>query len=247
MTISNVIYKYLQHNRRLVIPNLGAFMVKASGEIIFSELLKGDDGVFRTLLMAEGLSEFEIAAVTDRFVFEARHAISGQGCYILGDWGALVKGTDGGLYFERRNPEDIKIEQKSVSKIEEPLAKPKVENKTPEKVSSQPTPQPAPHPAATPQPKLVRKEETKPEAEASAKEHKNPSIELQKPRVAPASRRPIPQQKRGTDRFIALAVIVLVLALAAIGYGYYVSQLAPDADDAQMEALRIEVGRPNNN
>ena len=43
-------------------------MVKASGEIIFSELLKGDDGVFRTLLTAEGLSEFEIAAVADRIL-----------------------------------------------------------------------------------------------------------------------------------------------------------------------------------
>ena len=237
MTISNVIYKYLQHNRRLVIPNLGAFMVKASGEIIFSELLKGDDSVFRTLLTAEGLSEFEIAAVTDRFVFEVRHAIGNQGCYILGDWGALVKGADGSLLFEKRNAEDIKVEQKSISKIEEPLARPEVKVEVKENVAPQPTPQPKPAPP---------KEEPKVKTEHKAVPQK-PHAEPAKPRVVSAQRRPIAQQKRGADRFIVLAAIVLILALAAIGYGYYVSQLAPDADDAQMEALRVEVERPSNN
>ena len=245
MTISNVIHKYLQNNRRLVIPNLGAFMVKASGEIIFSELLKGDDGVFRTLLMAEGLSEFEIAAVADRFVFEVRHTISGQGYYILGNWGALVKNADGSLHFEKRNAEDIKIEQKSVSKIEEPLAKPEVQAEIKEKIAPQPVPQPTTTPQPQPKP-VVPKEKPKVETECQTEPQK-PHIEHQKPRVAPAQRRPIPQQKRGADRFIALAAIVLVLALAAIGYGYYVSQLAPDTDDAQMEALRVDVGRPTNN
>jgi hypothetical protein len=242
MTISNVIYKHLQQNRRLVIPNLGAFMVKASGEIIFSELLKGDDGVFRTLLTAEGLSEFEIAAVADRFVFEVRHAISGQGYYILGDWGALVRGADGSLSFEKRSAEEIKIEQKSVSKIEEPIEKSEVKEVVKEKVAPQPTPQPAPRPTAKPQPKPTPlKEETKVEPKQKAE------VEPQSPRVTPTQRRPMAQQKRGADRFVVLAVIVLVLALAAIGYGYYVSQLAPDADDAQMDALRVEIERPSNN
>ena len=213
-------------------------MVKASGEIIFSELLKGDDGVFRTLLTAEGLSEFEIAVVIDRFIFEVRHAISDQGCYILGDWGALVKGTDGGLLFEKRRAEDIKTEQKSISKIEEPLVIPEVKVEVKEEVAPQPT---------TPQSKPVEtKEEIKVETKAQSESQK-PHVEPQKVRVAPAQRRPVVQQKRGTDRFIVLAAIVLVLALAAIGYGYYVSQLAPDADDAQMEALRVEVERPSNN
>ena len=217
-------------------------MVKASGEIIFSELLKGDDGVFRTLLTAEGLSEFEIAVVIDRFIFEVRHAISDQGCYILGDWGALVKGTDGGLLFEKRRAEDIKTEQKSISKIEEPLVIPEVKVEVKEEVAPQPAPQPT-----TPQLKpVVPKEEIKVETKAQPESQK-PHVEPQKVRVAPAQRRPVVQQKRGTDRFIVLAAIVLVLALAAIGYGYYVSQLAPDADDAQMEALRVEVERPSNN
>lgn len=212
-------------------------MVKASGEIIFSELLKGDDSVFRTLLTAEGLSEFEIAAVTDRFVFEVRHAIGNQGCYILGDWGALVKGADGGLLFEKRNAEDIKVEQKSISKIEEPLARPEVKVEVKENVAPQPTPQPKP---------VSPKEEPKVETEHKAVPQK-PHAEPAKPGVVSAQRRPIAQQKRGADRFIVLAAIVLILALAAIGYGYYVSQLAPDADDAQMEALRVEVERPSNN
>ncbi|MBR0393953.1 MAG: hypothetical protein IIX04_02460, partial [Alistipes sp.] len=93
-----------------------------------------------------------------------------------------------------------------------------------------------------PQPKPTPlKEETKVEPKQKAE------VEPQNPRLTPTHRRPMTQQKRGADRFVVLAVIVLVLALAAIGYGYYVSQLAPDADDAQMDALRVEIERPSNN
>lgn len=48
-----VITQYLETHKRLVIPQLGAFIVKEPGRaVLFSELLKRDDGVLRGLLCA---------------------------------------------------------------------------------------------------------------------------------------------------------------------------------------------------
>ena len=49
------ISQYLGSHKRLVVPQLGAFIVKApGGEILFSELFKRDDGVLRGLLLSQG-------------------------------------------------------------------------------------------------------------------------------------------------------------------------------------------------
>ena len=57
-----LIAEFLRTHKRLVVPQLGAFIVKApGGEILFSELFKRDDGVLRGLLTAAGASEIEAA------------------------------------------------------------------------------------------------------------------------------------------------------------------------------------------
>ncbi|MDE5624369.1 MAG: hypothetical protein K2I62_07160, partial [Alistipes sp.] len=66
-----VIAQYLRSHRRLSIPQMGAFIVKEPGRsVLFSELLKRDDGVLRSLLVAGGVSELEAGGEIDRFVFE---------------------------------------------------------------------------------------------------------------------------------------------------------------------------------
>lgn len=75
--ITNIIIEYLKHNKRIVVPKLGAFIVKQPlGIIRFSELMRNDDGVLRSLLIAYGLKELEAIGAIDRFVFEIRHAVS---------------------------------------------------------------------------------------------------------------------------------------------------------------------------
>ena len=57
------ISQYLESHKRLVVPQLGTFIVKEPGvSIVFSELLKRDDGTLRRLLIDGGLSELEAAA-----------------------------------------------------------------------------------------------------------------------------------------------------------------------------------------
>ena len=87
--VVEVIAEYLLSNRRLVVPMFGAFMVKESGERVFSDLLRTDDGVLSSLLRAKGLNEMEAAIMADRFIFEVRHELEQYGYCRLGEIGTL--------------------------------------------------------------------------------------------------------------------------------------------------------------
>ena len=65
----HTLIQYLESHRRLVVPQLGTFIVKEPGRsVVFSELLKRDDGVLRGLLRAGGMGELEAAGEIDRVV-----------------------------------------------------------------------------------------------------------------------------------------------------------------------------------
>ena len=87
--VVEVIAAHLLSNRRLVVPAFGAFMVKESGERVFSELLRTDDGVLASLLREKGLNEMEVAVMVDRFIFEVRHELEQYGYCRLGEIGTL--------------------------------------------------------------------------------------------------------------------------------------------------------------
>ena len=67
----------------------GAFVVKESGERVFSDLLNSDDGVLTSLLRERGLNEMETAVTIDRFIFEVRHELEQYGYCRLGEIGTL--------------------------------------------------------------------------------------------------------------------------------------------------------------
>ena len=89
-----LIAEFLRTHKRLVVPQLGAFIVKApGGEILFSELFKRDDGVLRGLLTAAGASEI------DRLIFDLRHAVQHGGVYLVAGLGTFSAGANGTLTF----------------------------------------------------------------------------------------------------------------------------------------------------
>ena len=95
-----VIAQYLRSHRRLIIPQMGAFIVKEPGQsVLFSELLKRDDGVLRSLLVAAGSSELEAGGEIDRFVFEVRHAIQQGREFPLAGLGVLKPGPNETIAF----------------------------------------------------------------------------------------------------------------------------------------------------
>lgn len=201
MNVVEVIAEYLLSNRKLVVPNLGAFMVKESGERIFSDLLRNDDGVLTSLLQAKGLSDMEAAVSIDRFVFETRHELESYGYCRLGDIGTLriepetkVLRLYEPVYGEIPKqtpyvPEPVVIEEETDSDTKEVVTPPA------------PTPQPQPQPQQQPQqqPQSERRSVSKPTPKA--------------------------QPRKRVDFVMIFALVILVLALAGIAYGVYVSTL----------------------
>lgn len=100
MNLIPIITDYLKAHRRLVIPQLGAFIRKSEGdEVVFSEMLKRDDGVLRSLLMEQGLGEIEAAGQIDRFIFELRHAVADGSVYRAEGLGIFARGENGTIRF----------------------------------------------------------------------------------------------------------------------------------------------------
>ena len=79
-------------------PQLGTFIVKVpEGGVVFSELLRRDDGILRGLLVQQGgMNDLEAAGAIDRFVFEVRHALEHEGAYAIEGFGRLTL-SPGGL------------------------------------------------------------------------------------------------------------------------------------------------------
>ena len=95
-----IIAKYLESNKRLVVPNLGAFIVKVPREtILFSNLIKSDDGVLRAQLAQRGMSELDAAALIDRFVFEVNYRLEHSGVCALAAFGVLRAAQNGTVAF----------------------------------------------------------------------------------------------------------------------------------------------------
>lgn len=106
--LTNIITEYLKHNKRLVVPKLGTFIVKSqSGAILFSDLMRGDDGVLRSLLMAYGMKELEANGLIDRLVFEVRHATSRGESFTIEEFGDFVQGPNNTITFRHKREQMV--------------------------------------------------------------------------------------------------------------------------------------------
>ena len=139
--VVDTINEYLKSNRRLVIPSFGAFVVKGDGDIIFSELLKSDDGVLRGLLVAQGMREIEAAGKIDRFIFEIRHALMQGNICPVADLGTFHRTAEGVITFDSTKPDLVAIPAAAAEPIKPVAVATPVSPVTPAPVSI-PTPAP---------------------------------------------------------------------------------------------------------
>ena len=215
--LSLVISQYLESHKRLVVPQLGAFIVKEPGHaVLFSELLKRDDGVLRGLLRAGGLGELEAAGEIDRFVFEIRHAVEHGSEYPLEGFGVMKPGPNATIAFV------YEPRPAAESPAEEPAGR-KRPTLQPEKVAE-----------------AVKTAFAEPRVSASAKMNPDPSVRGLRygkpPKSTDAYRYVDRVPRRRADRFIWIAVIAAVLAVAAIAFGLW-----RDAREKQAENEYIEL------
>lgn len=231
IVLTAVVTQYLESHKRLVIPQFGAFIVKEPGhEVLFSELLKRDDGVLRGLLRARGLGDLEAAGEIDRFVFEVRHAVERGAEYRMSGFGVLKPGPNGTIAF-----------------VYEPQATPSHATPSPEvpesavaEASSARTGSRTQHVHSERVAEAVRTAFSEPRVSRSAKMDPDPSVRGLRygkpPKNTDAYTYVDRAPRRRTDRFVWIAVIAAVLALAAIAFGLW-----HDARKQQAETEYIEL------
>lgn len=229
-----VITQYLETHKRLVIPQLGAFIVKEPGRaVLFSELLKRDDGVLRGLLCARGLNELEAAGEIDRFVFEVRHAVEhGLVCPLPG-LGEMKGGTNGTIVFtyDPRPTAPVAASEPETPVAESAGAPAASHDGGVAAAGADEASGEARNPSRRPQFDAGRMAETmksaftEPHVSPSAKMNPDPSVRGLRygkpPKNTDAYTYVNRVPRRRGDRFIWIAIIAAALAVAAILYGYW--------------------------
>ena len=241
-----VVTQYLESHKRLVIPQLGAFIVKEPGRsVVFTDLLKRDDGVLRGLLREQGVSDLEAAGEIDRLVFEVRHAVEAGEEYRLEGFGTLKPGPNATIVFHY-DPRPVmpagETSRSGVSRSGVPAAE----------VAGGETPNPA-HPTGVPESggrkkplhservaEAVRTAFTEPHVSRSAKMEPDPSVRGLRygkpPKNTDAYTYVDRPPRRRADWFIWIGVVVAVLALGAIAFGLW-----HDAREQKAETEIIEL------
>jgi len=100
--VGKIIRDFLEGGgRKLTVPGFGTFMRRDGGEVIFVDLLRGDDRVLAGMVQrAGGLSEVEAAARIDRFIFETRAAIERTGRAEIAGLGTMTADAKGVYRFD---------------------------------------------------------------------------------------------------------------------------------------------------
>lgn len=229
-----------------MVPQLGAFIVKQPGEVLFSELLKRDDGVLRGLLCEAGLSTLEAAGEIDRFVFEARHAVERSESFAIEGFGLLRPGPNGTIAFVYRpeGPEGVAEPQLAGAAAEQAEAGMSAGDSRSASESSESS-----EPAGAAASVAGERRSAAQRSEAfhvsrSAKMEPDPSLRGLRYGKPPKTTDAYtyvdrPPRRRG-DRFIWIALGAAVIALAAIAFGLFREARERQAESETFELLLPE-------
>lgn len=243
-----VITQFLESHKRLVIPQLGAFIVKEPGRsVLFSDLLKRDDGVLRGLLRDRGMSDLEAAGEIDRLVFEIRHAVERGGEYRLEGFGTLKPGPNGTIAFHYE-PRPVRAAA-AVSGMPASERRPQTSGihpagGGPATDGERPRSAHAAQASSERVAEAVRTAFTEPHVSRSAKMNPDPSVRGLRygkpPKNTDAYTYVDQAPRRRADRFIWIAVIAAILALGAIAFGLW-----HDArEQAETEYIELPANQP---
>lgn len=256
--ICEYITRYLLLNKRLVVPNLGAFVVNPSnGNLIFVELLKQDDGVLMRQLMADGLSAVDAMNMIDRFVFEIRYKVESGGTAMLNGIGRLSMAEDG-LYRFEYDPEVGRQIAVPATAIEEPTLPEESTPESPGEPIAETPAEPAPEPIAEPEP-IVEEQpaEPEPEPEPEPQPVASQRLSYERSSMEPESyvkglRYGKPQRPskddiryvghssgRGVDKFVIVAIVAALLAVGAIVYGWLNTRNQEDIYGYDEESIEL--------
>ena len=96
--IDRIIAEYIQGNKRLVIPEFGAFIRKENGQTVFVEYLKKNDGVLSGIISRErSISEEAANVEIATYVAAIKQSVKTTGTYDIEGLGRIYM-TQGGIY-----------------------------------------------------------------------------------------------------------------------------------------------------
>lgn len=242
--ISAIIEAYLQRENRLIIPSVGTLLKrKESGEIVFVEMLKKNDGKLVGLVAEQfGVAADEAEAIVEGYSEEIGRQIATSRKFIIDGVGVLLVGANGALDFAfnpftrtipapESEPKSVAVEPKAPV-AEAPKAPVAEQVKAP----------------ATEQPKSnVIELEVEPEEEVEKEvqrvaEPAKPAAPVRKQSAlydddeedAPAAPRKMnirkPKPRKKLDLITIIAFVAVVLALLSLVWGLIPSDNALDVD-----------------
>ena len=240
--IVELISKYLESNKRLVVPNLGAFIVKEAGRVVlFSNLIKSDDGVLRSLLVEAGVSELETAAALDRFVFEVNFRLESTGECLLDGFGVLKSGVNGTVSFVYQPAakgevldgnvaprEDNTVAQPKAKVVEKPAEKVVESLPDSEDVQIDVVPRQKPAPRREVE---VKRPQQREERRQRPQEDYTKGLRYGKGRKVVTGREGATSRKSSkSDLIMKIAIIAALLAIGALVYGFIMDMRASKYD-----------------
>ena len=243
--LSRIIARALETRKRIVVPQLGAFVVKVPGvEVVFTEMFKRDDGVLRELLLEAGMGDIEAAGAVDRFVFELRHAVAENRVHVAEGLGVFAAGPNGTIAF-RFLPDATAVP---------PADRPET--------AAAPVPERRTEPAPVPESAEPVREQAAAVAEGAEKRDEKPASGTignaipSRPRTIDPSVKGLRYGKtikntdaytyvnaggarRRPDTFILLAIAAVVLAAGALLYGYFSDRKKEAWEQEQQDESRL--------
>ena len=233
--ISAIIEAYLQRENRLIIPNVGTLLKrKESGEIVFVEMLKKNDGKLEALVAAQfGVAAEEAATIVEGYVEEIGRQITASRKFIIDGVGVLLVGANGALDFAF-NPfsHTIPEPQAKAAEPEVKTVEPEVKAAEPKVIVEQFEDDEEEEEVKVEEPKVVAPEPTKPVApqvkpKVSATARKQSALyddddEEEAPKEAPRKmniRRPASRKK--VDPITIIAIVAVVLAMITLLWGAF--------------------------
>lgn len=129
--VNRYIAEYMTSSRRLIIPGIGALVRRGeSGEIVFVEMFKQNDGVLTNLISQKmDISTEQADILIERFITELQHDLRYYGYYTIPALGTLRQGEKS-ISFEANAPAAHKPSNQPSVKAEDKPAEPIVKAET---------------------------------------------------------------------------------------------------------------------
>lgn len=181
--VNKIIADYLKTNKRLVVPQFGAFLHKDDGTVAFVPFLKKDDGVLIQLIgSAYGLNPGDAQAAIEEFTAEIKKNIAAHGAYIIEGIGTLRIDSNSIYYL------DSGQKAAQAAPAQTPVASAPL---PPPAAAAQPTPQ---RPAPTAIPPVEKPQPTVPQRPAT--EQRTVAAPQPQSGIPPRRSAPQPMQQR---------------------------------------------------